>query len=174
MYLHRHLIDMNYMKADHYQGHKGFLDELYGRDWDHLIDLNMNIIRYLAEVFAIDTPIVMSSSLECIKSENILSEPMYAGNGTTPGDPGKDAKYLKNYRATKRLIDICKELGADTYVSGIGGKEYMIEDMFADEGIKLEYLQFHHPVYRQCYPDFIPNLSSPDYIMNVAPLGAEI
>ncbi|MGE5403306.1 MAG: WbqC family protein, partial [Candidatus Doudnabacteria bacterium] len=57
--------------------------------------------------------------------------------------------------------------GADTYISGIGGRNYLIEDMFVTQGIKLEYLSFHHPAYKQRYPGFIPDLSSLDYIMNV-------
>jgi hypothetical protein len=154
------------MKAAHYPEHKEFLDELYGKEWDRLIDLNMSIIRYLAGTFGVNKPILMSSSLKCIQSEDIAAE-LSASSWDTPGDRGDDAGYMKNYRATKRIIDVCKELGADTYVSGIGGKDYMLEDMFADEGIKLEYLHFQHPIYPQCYPNFIPNLSSLDYIMNV-------
>ena len=42
--------------------------------------------------------------------------------------------------ATQTIIDICKTLGGDTYVSGKSGKKYLKEELFEKEGIGLEYL----------------------------------
>lgn len=42
---------------------------------------------------------------------------------------------------TQRLIDICKAVGADTYISGLGGKLYMDESLFFNNNIKLEYME---------------------------------
>ena len=42
-----------------------------------------------------------------------------------------DNDQSKNQRtSSKRLLNICKKLGADTYISGIGGKRYLDEKLF--------------------------------------------
>ena len=38
---------------------------------------------------------------------------------------------------TDRLVSICKRYGADKYIAGIGGKNYMELDKFADAGIEV-------------------------------------
>lgn len=165
--LHRHAIDVHYRNAIHYPAHKSWLDGLYDKEWVRLIDLNMAIIEYLAYAFDIKAQVRMSSDLECIQEEKGLDEP-YDRTAADFKESRTDADFhMKNVRATQRIIDVCKESGADTYISGIGGRNYLIEDMFVTQGIKLEYLSFHHPAYKQRYPGFIPDLSSLDYIMNV-------
>ena len=44
-------------------------------------------------------------------------------------------------KSSQRLIDICKTVGANEYVSGMGGKNYLDESLFDKNGIKLEYFQ---------------------------------
>lgn len=165
--LHRHLIDVNYRNARNYQYHKVMLDRLYGREWDRLIDLNMAIIKYLIDLFEIKAQVRMSSDIECIKAEVHADQPYGSPMKVTSEGRTAEDYYLKSVRATQRIINVCKELGADTYVSGIGGRNYLIESLFAAQGIKLEYQQFRHPIYKQCFPGFIQGLSSLDYIMNV-------
>lgn len=159
---HRLIIDDCYANAPYYREHEQFLDDLYSRKWERLIDMNMAIIDYLRGVMGIDTRIVMSSELKCIR-EHQGSD----AHNVDAGAQGGDQHYLKNLRATKRLVDMCMEVGADTYISGAGGRGYLVEQLFKDNGIKVQYQDFHHPVYRQCFSPFIPNLSALDYIMNV-------
>jgi hypothetical protein len=40
---------------------------------------------------------------------------------------------------TERLVEICRRVGADTYLSGSGGSKYQDEATFAEAGIKLAY-----------------------------------
>lgn len=162
--VHRKIIHDHYRNAPYYDIHGAFLNKLYGMSFYYLIDLNMAVVDYLAKAFHMKTPIIMGSSLDCIKNEEreapmpttITYEPM-----------GPDAYHLKRIRATRRIIDMCKEAGGDTYISGLGGKNYLIERLFEKEGIRLEYQVFHHPIYKQCYAPFVPNLSALDYMMNV-------
>jgi hypothetical protein len=99
-----------------------------------LADFNSRIITYLALRFGYRMPIIYSSSLEV------------KGSGTD------------------RLINICKELGADTYLSGVGGKNYMDLREFEKAGIQVEFQQFDHPIYNQKFPGFEPNMSAIDKI----------
>ena len=64
------------------------------------------------------------------------------------------------------LIDILKKVSAETYLSGVGAKAYMDEKLFENEGIKVIWQNFKHPVYNQLYGNFIPYLSSIDLLFN--------
>jgi len=60
-----------------------------------------------------------------------------------------------------RLIDICKQEGADHYINAIGGQELYTKPMFAEEGIKLSFVKSELKPYRQ---PFLPGLSIIDMI----------
>lgn len=125
-----------------------FFKEVYSRTWEKLVDLNVYIIEYILKQLAIAKPIYFESSLD-----------------------------IRN-TGTGRITEICQKLRADTYLSGIGGREYLEEDMFKEAGIKLIYQDFHHPVYKQQFMtdvnDFIPNLSIIDILFNEGPKAREI
>lgn len=99
-----------------------------------LSKFNSRIITYLALKFGTRRPTIYSSSLEI------------EGSGTD------------------RLINICKKLGADTYLSGIGGQNYIDYKKFKDAGIEMEFQQFHHPEYVQMFPGFEQHMSAIDKI----------
>ena len=70
--------------------------------------------------------------------------------------------------STQRIIDVCKKVGGDTYVSGIGGKNYLDEKLFENNNLKLEYQNYHHPTYPQRMSrEFIPDLSIIDMMFNI-------
>jgi len=97
-----------------------------------LAQFNLRIIKYLSNIEGINPKITLSSDL--------------------------------NVDGTKedRILNICKEMGADTYLSGQGGKTYLKQFRFDQSGIKLEFQDFIHPVYDQMYPGFEPNMSAID------------
>ena len=72
------------------------------------------------------------------------------------------------------MLEICGEVGASTYISGISGKEYLDRAKFAKKNINLEFHQFHHPVYRQVYAPFIPCMSVIDLLFNYGPDGLNV
>ena len=78
--------------------------------------------------------------------------------------------------ATDRLINICKALGATTYLSGPGGKEYMEVERFKEENINVTFQDFVHPTYPQLFKekDFIPYLSVVDLLFNCGPESLNI
>jgi hypothetical protein len=70
--------------------------------------------------------------------------------------------------SSKRLLNICKKLGADTYISGIGGKTYLDEKLFEKNKIILKYQNYNPIRYLQhMSKSFIPNLSIIDLLANV-------
>jgi hypothetical protein len=66
------------------------------------------------------------------------------------------------------LLDICKLLGATTYISPAGSRAYLDEfSGFAESGIQVEYQSYQHPVYPQLSADFISHLSIIDAMCNI-------
>jgi WbqC-like protein family len=65
------------------------------------------------------------------------------------------------------LLDICKQIGADTYLSGGFGREYLDPASFAREGIEVLFHRYEPLVYPQRHGDFLPYLSYLDVLFNV-------
>ncbi len=70
-----------------------------------------------------------------------------------------------------RLVDICKSVGADTYLSPAGAAGYLSEDdgeeQFAKHGMTLLYQRYEHPVYQQINGGFLSHMCVLDLIANV-------
>ena len=70
-------------------------------------------------------------------------------------------------RASELLANLSVAVGADHYLSGPGGKEYMELDVFEDAGVEVVWQEFVSPTYPQLFPEagFIPDLSAIDAIL---------
>ncbi|MFB3845028.1 MAG: WbqC family protein [Candidatus Cloacimonadaceae bacterium] len=78
-----------------------------------------------------------------------------------------------------RLVyNICRQLGADKYLSGQGAKSYMddsVINQFANAGIEIIWQEFKHPVYSQYGSDhFVQGLSCLDLFFNELPNAKDI
>ncbi|MEL6823101.1 MAG: WbqC family protein [Calditrichota bacterium] len=64
---------------------------------------------------------------------------------------------------TDLIIDICRAVDANCYLSGTGGgKDYNNEQQLKEAGIELQYSAFKHPEYPQLWEEFISHLSIVD------------
>jgi len=125
-----------YNKAPFFDQYSSFLKQVYDKLWTHLADLNEEIIRYIAQELGIQAKVIKASTL-----------------GTTG-------------RSTDLLLEICQKVNADVYLSGISGKGYLEETKFTEQGIKVIYQEFYHPIYKQMYEPFIPCMSIIDLLFN--------
>lgn len=141
---HGRAISLSYQKAPYFKDHQDFFHEVYQKKWEKLADLSETIIRYLINALGIKVNITRTSLI---------------------GAEGKGDDLI---------IDICKKLGADTYVHGKHGKDYIDPQKFADNHIKCIYQEFQHPVYRQLYEPFIPRMSVIDLLFNCGPESLRI
>lgn len=137
---HLRSIILNYQKAPYFKEYIDFFKDVYSREWIKLSKLNEKIIRYLLKILDINIKIYNSSALKL------------------------DGKK------TDLLIDLCNVFKADAYLSGSGGKGYIDEAKFQKAGIKNYFREMKHPIYKQLFKPFIPNMSVIDIIFN---LGAE-
>jgi hypothetical protein len=129
-----------YKNSQWFHPYGEYLKELYQRRHDLLFDLNLETTKAVMTWLGIDVPIIRESEL---------------------GVEGE---------GTQRLVNACKAVGADTYVSGAGGRNYMDERCFAEQGLKLEYQHYEPAPYPQRFvKEFVPNLSILDMLLNVGP-----
>jgi hypothetical protein len=66
-------------------------------------------------------------------------------------------------KKTELIIAQCKQLGADVQLAGNGCKDYINNERFEQEGIKLVFQDFHID-YAQTCSGFVPDLSVVDYL----------
>ena len=66
------------------------------------------------------------------------------------------------------ILNICNELSATEYISGLGSQDYLDLGSFNSHSIKVKFLESINPSYEQIHGEFIPNLSLIDMLMNVS------
>jgi hypothetical protein len=141
---HIRSIEFNYLKAPFFNNYILPLKEIYEKEWAKLVDLNVGLISLLMGQLKIMTPVICSSALKIESS----------------GD--------------RRIIDICKKLGAEELYDAAGARPLLNLDMFQEEGIQVTFQDYKHPTYRQLYGDFIPSLSVIDLLFNEGERSLEI
>ena len=129
-------ININYNKAPFFDEYYDILQDIYNKDLDNLCKLNVNIIYELFKIFKINPKIIYSSEMNIEEKKSNL------------------------------ILEICKKLNATTYISGISGKNYLDIESFKTAGIDIIFQEYKHPVYRQVYQPFIPNMSAIDLLFN--------
>ncbi len=75
-----------------------------------------------------------------------------------------------NFSSSELILDLCKKTGATTYISGRDGGNYLNENEFKSESIKIIYQEFELYKYEQFNSlngEFVPYLSVIDLIANV-------
>lgn len=129
-----HLRDIkdNYKDTAFYTKYINEIETIYKKKYENLIDLNMSFINFFKSIFGIKAKFIFSSEL------NLSS------------------------KGTQRLIDIVELLGGDTYLSGPMGRNYLDVSLFEKKGIEVKFQGFKHPLYKQRYETFIPNMSAID------------
>lgn len=137
-------IYFSYKKAAYFSKYADFFENIYNREWTKLAELNEELLNYISESLRIKTPIIRASTLNA---------------------DGKKEELILN---------ICKELKADEYLSGPDGKNYLNMELWEKNNIHVDFQQYVHPTYPQLFGDFIPNLSSIDLLFNCGKDGLEI
>jgi hypothetical protein len=132
-------LETHYRRCPYYKDYAPALLEILSTAGNPMADLNIRLIECLAAQLGITTPTVRSSTMH--------------GEGA----------------ATTLLISLAKEIGADAYLSGEGGKSYHDERAFGLNGISLIYMNFIHPTYPQAFGEFQPGLSVIDLLFNAGP-----
>lgn len=140
---HFNSFQMNYGRAPYFKRYKWMLEYIYlNHKWYSLNELNIYIIKLIANELNINTEFINSTLL----------------NATGTKDD--------------RIIEICKKLNASEYLSGPAAKNYIISEKFKKENIKVEYINYEYPIYKQMYEPFNHYVTIFDLIFNCGPDAA--
>jgi len=142
---HLQALITNYSRAPYFKEYIPIFEDTFSREWEFISELNIHLIESLKGLLDMgEIPSVLSSDFK-------LSE-----------------------EPTDRLIDICKALGADTYLAGKGGADYMDLERFEKNRLKVMIQEFAHPVYPQLFDGFQSHLSIVDLLFNCGPESMKI
>ncbi len=141
---HLQALITNYSNSTYFDNYKSFFEDIFSRSWDRLVDINIEIIKFLISALDLKTKLVIASDLK------LREEP------------------------TERLIDICKTLNGNIYLAGKDGNKYMNLELFDKEGIEVIFQDFKHPVYNQLFGEFEPYMSAIDLLFNCGDNSLEI
>ena len=76
------------------------------------------------------------------------------------------AKYItKHFKAEQKILNICFQENATTYINPIGGIDLYSKQQFKDHNIELIFLKSEEVTYNQHYKNFTPWLSIIDVMM---------
>jgi hypothetical protein len=134
---HLSSIKQNYGKAPFFKDYNELFEEAYSRDWDFLLDLDLYFIMKLAKCLGMEGKEIFRSSDLPVRGDRI-----------------------------ERLVHLCKYFGADMFYEGAAGRNYIDEEAFRKQGVRVEFQDYEHPVYQQLYGRFIPHLSLIDLLFN--------
>lgn len=134
---HRKMINANYAASKYYDIYNGEILEIYDKKFETISELNIYAIKKICKILDIDTKFVNSTDLDI---------------GGVKDD---------------KIIEICKQIGADKYLSGPSAKDYIIDEKFEKEGITLEYKNYSgYLEYPQLWGTFNHFVSIIDIIFN--------
>ncbi len=135
---HWKTLKLAYSKAKRFTEVQGFVEDLYmTATMEDLSMINYHFLKNICDFLNIKTAIRFSSEFELI------------------GDK------------TAKLVEVCKQLNATDYFSGPAAKNYMEENLFEKENIKVHYFDYSgYSEYDQLHPPFDHGVSILDLIFN--------
>lgn len=143
-YKHLQSLKTAYAHAPYLKDHLGFLEEVFARHWEKLVDLNLAIMRHLMRSLQMETKLVLLSEL-----------------GVTA-------------RGTQLLVETCRALGASTFLAQSQAQKYLDAKLFQESEIELRLSKYVAPIYPQLWGDFLANLSTFDLVFNCGSRARDI
>lgn len=115
-----------YKKAPHFGAIASWLKPLYlEHQYSHLIEINRELITEICNFLGIKTEFRCSSEFEIT-----------------------DGK-------TERLVELCNNVNADCYVSGVAAKTYIDPNVFSKRKIDISWFDYSdYPIYPQLWDEF--------------------
>ena len=135
-----------YGKAPYFKLYACELENIYSIDYEKLADLNYDMIKLISKILGLNTKFIKSSDLP-----------------------------VNNLKSSKALLEFCKAVKSNIYLSGQSGKNYIDTKLFEKEKIKVVFQKYNHPEYKQFNSNkFLPNMSVLDLLFNHGPESLKI
>lgn len=129
----------NYSKAKHFKEYAPVFEKLYKdlSDTELLSEINYRFIVAINDILGIETKISKCEDFNLIEGQS------------------------------SRLVQICKDANATSYLSGPAAKDYIDEALFCEAGIDLEWMNYSgYSEYQQLHLPFVHGVSIVDLIFN--------
>jgi hypothetical protein len=133
-----------YARAPHLEPLATEVETVLERGWERLVELDLELASTMAAHLGVSTRVLRSSDLGVSGERN------------------------------GRLLEICRLLEGERYLSGVAARDYLDVDLFARNGIEVEWQNLDHPVYPQLHGGFVSHLSALDMILNCGQDSAAI
>lgn len=135
---HWQTIKQFYSKTPYYKDYNDVFEDFYmNNQEEHLSLINARLIEIVNCILGIQTKINWSSDYELIEGQ------------------------------TEKLLSICKQAGADVYLSGPAAKEYFDESLAEKMGMQVEWIDYSgYAEYHQLHPPFEHGVTILDLIFN--------
>jgi len=142
----KHLASLKtaYARSPYFTDHLPFIEKTYQARFESLIELNITFIRYLFQKLGIETEIKLLSELGVQASGSRLP------------------------------AEICRRLGASTYLAQRAAAKYLDFGAFQQEGIQVQLITPPACIYPQLWGAFVSNLSTFDLLFNCGPKAHDI
>lgn len=132
---HQRLLHHALARAPQVDAMSRLAEEIYSADTDNLADFNIRAVERLAGVLGATPRFLRSSALSAA-----------GGSGS------------------ERLLSICRELGADTYLTGHGAANYLDHELFERSGIEVRYIDYCARPWPQQHGAFTPYVTVLDLL----------
>lgn len=137
---HWRSIEQNYRRAPHWGEHEEYFKWVYRQEWATLAGLLSNTLDFwIHDIFDVGDNYLWSSGF------------------------GID----KTVKGSDMVLYLCQSVGADKYLTGINGYQYLEMEKFSKFGIEVIKHEYEERPYKQVYKGWEGNLSAIDYLMNV-------
>lgn len=126
-------------KAPYYGSVMSMLGEVFNRNYEDIVSLNKRSLSVVCEYLGIHRDFPVFSQM------NLVIEKVNAPD--------------------EWALNICKTLGADSYLNPIGGLDFFDRKKYENEGVDIAFQSMHITEYSQKIDSFEPGLSILDVLM---------
>jgi hypothetical protein len=135
---HWNTIKQNYSKAQYFKEYKDVFEDLYLNNKDeYLSRVNYKFINAINKILGISSKVRQSSEFDLTNGQS------------------------------EKLLGICKDCDANVYLSGPSAKDYLDENIFIQNNIKVEWVNYdNYPEYQQVFEPFEHGVTILDLIFN--------
>lgn len=133
---HLSIIKQSFSKTKYKQDVLDLIEQIYFKQFETISELNIYAFELLAHYLDFSKKFLLSSSLHT------------------------------NTKSSQKLVDIVKSLNGTKYITGLGALNYVNYELFEQENISLEYMDYSISSYEQMFGEFTPYVTILDLIAN--------
>ena len=134
----------NYRGTPYFARYADFFEDVYQREFKYLAEINDYMLKWFLATLGIEVVFEAASN--------------------------------HNFKGQKSelVLDMCRTMGASSYIFGAMGEDYADIAAFEEAGIKLKFQAYQHPQYIQAYGEFVSKLSIVDLLFNCGEASMDI